>query len=102
MPQRGITNAKQLRTAFASAIHQNLDSADHGEHHAATILAAMTNCHFSVGHDRAVLASINDIALNAHYYLGANLPTPTITQRLNDAPMGLLNMDQPAERFAAL
>ena len=101
VPQRGVTNAKTLRTAFATAIHQNLDRAEHGQHHASAILAAMADCQFSRCHDRAVLSSINDLAWMAECHLAQGDSEAETIDLINQAPMGLLGMDNPARCFAA-
>ena len=100
--QRGVTNAKTLRTAFATAVDQNLDRAEHGQHHASAILAAMADCQFSRCHDRAVLGSINELAWMAECHLARGDSDATTVSLINQAPMGLLDMDNPARRFAAL
>ncbi len=101
-PRRGVTNAKSLRTTFATAIHQNLDRVEHGQQHASGILAALTDCQFSRCYDRSVISSINDLMQMTKVHLEYGDTIAMITPRLNQTPMSLLNMDHPARRFAGL
>ena len=101
-PQRGVTNAKSMRTTFATAIHHNLDRTEHGQHHASAILATMGDCQFSRCRNRSVLSSINDLTWMAQCHLERGDSIARVTTMINQAPMGLLNMDNPARRFAAL
>ncbi|MCF3648631.1 DUF6933 domain-containing protein [Synoicihabitans lomoniglobus] len=102
VPQRGVTNAKGLRRAFATGIHQHLDLPAAAQHHVSALLVALTDCHFARGHDRAVLGSINDLAWIAENHLLAGDSLTHTNQRLNEAPMSLLGMDSPKEALIRL
>ena len=101
-PQRGVTNAKSLRTTSGTAIHQNLDRTEHGQHHVSAILSTMADCQFSRCHDRAVLGSINDLAWMAESHLACGDSAKTVMILVNQAPMSQLDMDNPVHRFTAL
>ena len=95
VPQRGVTNAKSLRTAFAAGIHQHLELPSDAQHHISAMLLSLIDCRFSRYRDRAVLGSINDLAWGAECLLARGDSIAATNRGINETPLSLLGMDSP-------
>ena len=83
-------------------MHEEFKHPTLGNEPATCILRLMADCRIARGRDRRVLGSVTDLGWNAECYLERGDSIPATIAHVNQAPMGHLQMDDPASKLVEL
>jgi hypothetical protein len=100
---RGITTSEAYDLRVRAELHKFLTRHGHADVYATHIATDGGPARFSKAYNRRVIGSVNDMVYHASYMIEQyGLSFWEVESRLNEMPMGMLDMDSPEKAFARL